>query len=231
MQPKTWRAPVQPCQIPPSVSCHAGHAATPDMSLSHMVIRQARWTARAIDEAARAGRLLDVRNPEWREDRFTDRWPENATQQLGFARALHDLANGLEAIKQGDVQLEDLQDWLRSRFGERVVSRSLKTFNERSGRAICASGQSYTRSGGLFVPAAPATIGAASMVSPVVARPHTHRRRRHLWDPTSLRPVGARSAVSSGRPNNAALRHDCRHLDRRHHCTLPCSRKDRPRDL
>jgi len=167
-------------RIPPSVmlSCHAGHAASPGMTLSDMVIRQARWTARAIDEAARAGRLLDVRNPECWDDRFTDRWPENQAQQLEFARALHDLANGLEAIKRGDVQLEDLQDWLRDYFGERVVSRSLKTFNQRTGQAIRSSGQGYTRSGGIFVPAAPAIVSAAASVSPVSARPHTNMGER-----------------------------------------------------
>jgi hypothetical protein len=167
-------------RIPPSVmlSCHAGHAASPGMSLSAMVIRQARWTARAIDEAARAGRLIDVRNPEWREDCFTDRWPETPAQQAHFARALHDLANGLEAIKQGNVQLEDLRDWLRDYFGERVVSRSLKTFTDRSGRAIRSSSQAYTTSGGLFVPAAPAIIGAVSAVSPVAARAHTNMGER-----------------------------------------------------
>jgi hypothetical protein len=162
-------------RIPPSVmlSCHAGHAASPGMSLSAMVIRQARWTARAIDAAANRGRLLDVRNPEWHEDCFTDRWPENQAQQTEFARVLHDLANGLEAIKNGNVQLEDLQNWLRDYFGDRVVSRSLNSFNDRTGRAIRSANQRYTPSGGLFVPAAPAIV-AASAVSPVAARSHTN---------------------------------------------------------
>lgn len=166
-------------RIPPSIvlSCHAGHAAAPGMSLSAMAIRQARWTARAIDEADRAGRLLDVRNPTWHEDRFTDRWPETQSQQTQFARSLHDLANGLEAIRQGDVQLEDLQDWLRDRFGERVVSRSLKTFNDRTGRALRSNSQHYTCSGGLFVPAAPAVV-SGSIVSPVMARSHTNMGER-----------------------------------------------------
>jgi hypothetical protein len=167
-------------RIPPSVmlSCHAGHAASPGMSLSAMVIRQARWTARAIDAAASRGHLLDVRNPEWYQDCFTDRWPENEAQQAEFARSLHDLANGLEAIKNGDVQLEDLQNWLRDYFGERVVSRSLNTFNDRAGRAIRSSSQRYTPSGGLFVPATPAIIGAASAISPVAARSHTNMGER-----------------------------------------------------
>lgn len=163
-------------RIPPSVilSCHAGHAAVQGLSLSDMVIRQARWTARAIDDADRAHRLLDVRNPEMPNERFTDRWPESPEQQRRFAKVLRDLANGLEAIKQGDIQLEDLQDWLRDRFGDRIVSTSFKTFNQRSGEAIRSAKQSYTKKGGLLVPAAPAIIGVAAPVAPVAARAHTN---------------------------------------------------------
>ncbi|WLA47847.1 hypothetical protein QIH80_40615 [Bradyrhizobium elkanii] len=55
-------------RIPPSVmlSCHAGHAARPGMRLAEMLIRQARWTARAIDDAAKRGQLLVVPNPNFR---------------------------------------------------------------------------------------------------------------------------------------------------------------------
>lgn len=51
-------------RMPPSVmlSCHAGHAAVPGMGLADMVMRQARWTARAIDQTARQNKLLDVPN-------------------------------------------------------------------------------------------------------------------------------------------------------------------------
>ncbi|GAA0001573.1 hypothetical protein BRDID11002_15740 [Bradyrhizobium diazoefficiens] len=69
-------------RIPPSVmlSCHAGHAARPGMRLAEMLIRQARWTARAIDDAAKRGQLLVVPNPEFPVERFTDRWPESQLQ-------------------------------------------------------------------------------------------------------------------------------------------------------
>lgn len=167
-------------RIPPSVllSCHAGKAASPGMLLSDMVIRQARWTARAIEEASRSGRLLDIRNPEWDEDRFTDRWPENKTQQDTFAAALRDLADGLQSIRDGDIQLEDLQEWLRDRFGQRVVTNSFKAFNDRTGRAIRSLGQHYTRKGGVFVPAAPALISSVAAASPVAASPHTNMGER-----------------------------------------------------
>ena len=167
-------------RLPPSIvlSCHAGHAARPGMGLAEMVIRQARWTARAIDAAARAGRLLSVPNPEYPAELFTDRWPETQDQQVGYARRLHALAEGIEAARNGDVQLEDLQAWRRKQFGEQVVTRSVKAFNDRLGRQVKAGQHGYTRSGGLYVPAAPAMIGAVSGLAPVAARAHTNMGER-----------------------------------------------------
>lgn len=169
-------------RLPPSIllSCHAGHAAQPGMGLADMLIRQARWTARAIDSAAQGGRLLSVPNPEYAAELFTDRWPETQSQQTGYSRRLHALVQGLEAAQKGNVQLEDLQIWLREQFGERVVTRSVKAFNERLGRQVKAGQQGYTRSGGLFTPSAPAIIGAVSSLAPVAARAHTNMGERRF---------------------------------------------------
>ena len=169
-------------RVPPSIvlSCHAGHAAQPGLGLANMVIRQARWTARTIDEAARQGRLLSVPNPEYAAERFTDRWPETQSQQQGYATRLHGLADGLESAQRGDVQLEDLQIWLRERFGERVVTRSVKAFNDRLGRQVRDRQHSYTRSGGLYAPAKPAIIGSVAGLAPVAARAHTNMGERRV---------------------------------------------------
>ena len=168
-------------RYPPSVmlSCHAGHAARPGMTLSMMVERQALWTARAIDDAAAVGRLVDVRNPEMHEDRFTDRWPESQAQQVSFSHALKGLASGLDEIRRGKIELEDAQDWLREQFGKQVVTRSVQTMVERNRRVLAARGHGYGRSGSLYVPAAPAIITAGvSSVSNVAARPHTNMGER-----------------------------------------------------
>jgi len=167
-------------RMPPSVvlSCHAGHAAVPGMGLADMVMRQARWTARAIDQAARQNRLLDVANPEFVEERFTDRWPESQSQQQHYAQALHGLADGLQAARERGVQLEDLQDWLQGQFGQRVVTRSIDLFNKRLGQQVQARQHGYTRTGGLFTPAAPAIITGASALVPVAARAHTNMGER-----------------------------------------------------
>lgn len=167
-------------RMPPSVmlSCHAGHAASPGMGLANMVIRQARWTARAIAEAARQGKLLEVPNPEFPAERFTDRWPENQSQQQTYARALNDLADGLQSFRDRDVELEDLQAWLRTRFGQRVVTRSVEAFNKRLGQQVQSRQHGFTRSGGLYVPAAPAIIAGTSGLAPVAARAHTNMGER-----------------------------------------------------
>jgi hypothetical protein len=99
-------------------------------------------------------------------------------QQTAYSRRLHLLANGLEAARNGNVQLEDLQAWLRDQFGERVVTHSIKAFNQRIGRQVQARQHGYTRSGGLFTPAAPAIISTATGLAPVTARAHTNMGER-----------------------------------------------------
>lgn len=168
-------------RMPPSVmlSCHAGHAAMPGMGLTGMVMRQARWTARAIERAGNANQLLDVPNPQYPAERFTDRWPESQSQQAHYAQALNALADGLQVARERGAQLEDLQDWLRDQFGQRVVTRSVDSFNKRLGEQVKAREHGFTRSGGLYVPAAPAIVtGAVAGLAPVPARAHTNMGER-----------------------------------------------------
>ena len=111
-------------------------------------------------------------------ERFTDRWPENQSQQLTYARSLNDLADGLQFFRERGVALEDLQSWLHDRFGLRVVTGAVKAFNERLGQQVQARQHGYTRTGGLYVPAAPAIITGAAALAPVAARAHTNMGER-----------------------------------------------------
>ena len=162
-------------RIPPSVmmSCFAGFAATPNTSLTDMVIRQARMTAKHIWAASGRREKVQVVNPIFEKDCFTDRWPENLSQQEDFAAALKNLADGLEHLRTRGAPLEDMQELLRDRFGSHVVSRSVRQFNERIGGAVRSSGQNYSPKGGLFVPSAPTLIGVGATVAPAAARAHT----------------------------------------------------------
>lgn len=171
-------------RIPPSVmmSCSAGHAAQPGMSLSDMVIRQARAMAFSIRQASLRGEKVFVVNPTFQRDCFTDRWPENLSQQEDFAARLTDLAEGLARFKIRGASLEEMRDWLRDRFGERVVNRSLDRFNRRTGAAVRTGTHAYSPRGGLYVPSAPALVGIgtglAARTPAVAATPHTFRGDR-----------------------------------------------------
>lgn len=171
----------RPGRYPPSVmlSCHAGWAVSPYLTLSQMVIRQARWTVREIESAARMGRLLDVRNPVMNADQFTDRWPTSQQEQGFFGSALKGLADCLEHIASRGEQLEDVQDWMREQFGRRVVSDAVRVFDERNGRALTGGTHGYVRGGGLYVPAAPALVGISTATPSIVTpRPHTNMGER-----------------------------------------------------
>ena len=170
-------------RIPPSVmmSCFAGHAAQPGLSLSDMVIRQARLIATHLRRAGARRETVVVVNPIFPRDCFTDRWPENLSQQEEFAVKLTRLADSLERIKRrGDVDLEELQDWLREQFGDYVVSGAIRRFSQRQGQAVQGGTVGYTRRGGLYVPSTLALVGAGTMATPsaVAAVPHTFRGDR-----------------------------------------------------
>ncbi len=85
---------------------------------------------------------------------------EGSADQKLFADRLDELANGLEAIKAGHYDLEEIGNLLRGWFGKGVVSRVIARKNEEMGSAVRDGRQSYGRSG-LFVPAAPALVTAA----------------------------------------------------------------------
>lgn len=172
-------------RIPPSVmmSCFAGKAAQPGVSLSDMVMRQARMIASEIRAASARREKVFVVNPIFPRDCFTDRWPESLSQQEDFATKLTELADGLASFRRHGASLEDMRDWLRDRFGDRVVMGSLDRFNKRTGGAVRTGAHGYTPRGGLYVPSKPALVGigtglTARSSAAVAATPHTFRGGR-----------------------------------------------------
>lgn len=166
-------------RIPPSVmmSCFAGLASEPGLPLTDMVIRLAHNIATALKAASARRERIKVVNPVHPEDCFTDRWPENLAQQDDYADKLTELAEGLAHIKRNDSSLEDIQEWLRDRFGSHVVSTSIRRFNDRNGRAVKVGSHAYTPRGNLYVPSRPALvgIGGAAVAAPARASAHTFR--------------------------------------------------------
>lgn len=167
----------RPGRMPPSVmlSYYAGAAALPGSSLTEMVLRIARRIIGDIENATLGNQLLYIANPVYEDDVFTDRWPENLDQQRRFSTDLKELIKGLESAIAGEMLPSRLQDWLREVFGDRVVTRAVDQMAQQTKAAAAVGGQSYTKRGGILVPAAPAIIPARSaFASPVKASPHTY---------------------------------------------------------
>lgn len=171
-------------RIPPSVmlSFYAGKAALPNSSLSAMVIRIAKWIIADIEKASLYGKKLHVANPVCEEDVFTDRWPETVDQQNEFARHLRAMVKGLEQMRQGEMFPDDMMDWLRGNFGDRVVTRAAENIAAEVGGAIQKSQQLYTRRGGLVIPKPAIVTGVTaapvSTATVAAARPHTFFGRK-----------------------------------------------------
>lgn len=165
-------------RIPPSIllSYYAGLMASPNMSLSEMVILISRRIASEIENASFYQRKLHVSNPRYDRDVLTDRWPENIEQQDEFAVHLRKLADGIERMRRKAWAPNELKDWLRNQFGDRVVTRAADQLARDIGAAVQSGTQVYTKAGGLLLPN-PALIGGGAALSlaasPVSASPHT----------------------------------------------------------
>ena len=161
-------------RIPPSVmlSYYAGMAAKPDSTLSEMVIRLANWIIGDIEQASRHGQKLHVANPICEDDVFTDRWPETIQQQDEFAAYLKELVASLETAKRGIMSADRLMDWLRNRFGDRVVTKAADRMADEIGSGVQSADQRYTRKGGLLLPTA-GIVAATASPSILRAQPHS----------------------------------------------------------
>ncbi|ESQ92774.1 hypothetical protein ABAC460_02775 [Asticcacaulis sp. AC460] len=159
-------------RMPPSVmlSRYAAVAAQPNSSLTDMILRIARWIVADIRSATALGKQLHIENPVYSADVFTDRWPETLVQQNRYANFLLRFIDGIEKAKRKAFNPIELQDWLRSMFGQRVVTRSIDSLATTVGSAVKAATPAYSRTGRLLLPTAGLALTQPSLVR---AAPHT----------------------------------------------------------
>ena len=165
-------------RMPPSIllSYCAGTTARSNTPLAEMVIRMARFIISEIENASLYRRTINVCNPCHDQDVLTDRWPETVAQQNVYAGQLRGLVTGLEKVRTGRVVPTDMMEWLRGRFGKRVVTKAAERMAEQVGSAVKNSTQHYAPRGKLIVPtpaivAAPAAAAAKGAVAS--GRDHT----------------------------------------------------------
>lgn len=155
---------------PPSVLLAKIAADVPGQNwlLSDELLRQARQTIAVMKAAHSRGSLIDIRNPKCVEDRFTDRWPETLAAQGQYIGDLNHLVFGIDKLKSGDLDLEEMKEVLSDLFGEIPTAKSIAAFNAMIGRNV--QGARIIDGRGGRVTAAPAI---ASTSAGSIMRPHT----------------------------------------------------------
>ncbi|WP_449253198.1 hypothetical protein [Brevundimonas naejangsanensis] len=122
---------------PPSVmlAAYALEKPNPRGSLLWELMEQAEYVQRQLDHASAFGRLVDVRNPSWREDVFTDRWPHEVAAQNLYSQDLRELNEQLTLLAGVDFSPVNAKEILQKLFGETAATYALDEMMVRKASA------------------------------------------------------------------------------------------------
>ena len=97
-------------------------------------------------------------------------------------------------IPRGELFPDDIMEWLRFRFGDRVVTRAADRMAQEVGQAVQDSRQGYSRRGGILLPRS-GLIPAATVqiANPAIAQARPTRFSARRFD--ARRPSHDRGAV------------------------------------
>ncbi|OHV82593.1 nucleotidyltransferase [Rhizobium sp. LCM 4573] len=170
-------------RMAPSVllAYYAARSASPGQTLTDALLNLCTLIIRDIDRASMLGRTLEVRNPTYFDDVFTDRWPGSITQQNEFASDLRLLVEAIKTLRSERTDPVEIPGILKRLFGDYVVTDSIRRIAKATGSSIQGATQSYTTKGGLLVPAVIAATPAAA--APNVISPIAATRHRFYGDP------------------------------------------------
>jgi Second Messenger Oligonucleotide or Dinucleotide Synthetase domain len=157
-------------------------AANSTDTLSEELLHQGGSMLDVLRAEQRAGRKIEVRNPECEEDILTDRWPASLQEQNVFIRDLEDLVAKVERLIAG-CPLDEMRVIMTDLFGEGPAEQAFRAFNERFGNSIRQGRSRYSTDGGrLSLPGSGLVAGAAAPLITRASPPHTfygtERRRR-----------------------------------------------------
>lgn len=134
---------------PPSVVQAA--LAVPQTSASDYLIDEtidlAETIRNAIVASDRSGELLEVRNPTWYPDVFTDRWPESREAQRLFAADLNGLIQDLRRLRDHNLSPAERLEILKEHFGETPANYAFDVYGRAQERAR-AQGRTQVSSAG-----------------------------------------------------------------------------------
>lgn len=108
-----------------------------------------------------AYQMLEVRNPAYRPDVFTDRWPKDIDAQKLYASDLDQLIKQLNRLRDDSLGVEQMKTILEGLFGETAADYAIGQFLDAA-RREAAAGIMRIGSAGRVLTGAPAIIGAAT---------------------------------------------------------------------
>nr|WP_321510250.1 nucleotidyltransferase [uncultured Hyphomonas sp.] len=129
-----WRSTARKSKFrqPPSVVKAA--LAIPQWKASDYLIDEtidlAKTICDAIDAAEKQASVLEVRNPTWHPDVFTDRWPESREAQQMFAADLRILTHDLCRLRDEDLTPAEKLRILKEHFGETPANYAFNAYGK-----------------------------------------------------------------------------------------------------
>jgi hypothetical protein len=116
--------------------------------------------ATRLEREAARGAVIDVRNPAYAADRFTDRWPENHAAQTLYVNDLRYLVRQLARLRNQNASLTESRSILDDLFGETAAGYAVEQLLERS-RMAMEDGSMRFGAGGRVLTGAAATAATA----------------------------------------------------------------------
>lgn len=123
------------------------------------IVSIAAHVATRLEDEGRHGRVIDVRNPAYMPDRFTDRWPENLMAQSLYISDLRYLVRQLARMRDENASLTETRAILDDLFGETAAGYAVEQLLERSHKAM-KDGSMRFGPGGRVLTGAAATAAA-----------------------------------------------------------------------
>jgi hypothetical protein len=169
----------RPGRMPPSVmiATISGECAVPGNSISGALAAIIDCMLAALSKAQAERRLIDVRNPECPNDRFTDRWPENLTAQSTYIDDLKLFRQQLTAVMSDELSLQEKSKLLSLMFGEGPAGSVVEDYAARIGESVRHGTRRIAPSGRVL----PAAVAASAIVTPTAAQPRGHNFYGSRW--------------------------------------------------
>ncbi|WP_234682997.1 nucleotidyltransferase domain-containing protein [Bradyrhizobium monzae] len=105
---------------------------------------------------------VQVFNPAYQPDEFTDRWPENKTAQLMFDGDLRRLIISLHKLRNDSLSLEEKRDLLKALFGETAATYAIESSLDASRHEMEANRLRVGNSGKVLGASTPAIVGSST---------------------------------------------------------------------